>query len=65
MTTPQEKEKENNYDWPKDFTRNDINFLKELLQYLKNLDEWKYFHEDVNLKGRKIKILLTEINLKF
>ena len=43
----------NNFEWPKDLTKNDLKFLKELLQHLKNFDEWKYFHDDVNLKGKR------------
>jgi hypothetical protein len=52
MLNKQDNENINIYEWSKNLTINDKKFLKELVEYLKNLDEWKYFHEDVNLKGK-------------
>ena len=43
---------DSNYTWPKDLSKNDINYLKEFLEKLKNFDKFKIFHKDVDIKGK-------------
>ncbi len=53
-----EKEKEiqinkKNFNWPKNLTEKDLIFLNQFLEELKKFDIYKYFHKDVDNKGKE------------